>query len=181
MILEIVKYGHPALRSKGRKVEVIDEKIRKLAADMIDTMREAHGIGLAAQQVGLPLQLCVLEVHDDSEIPSCMILEGSKADWERLMPMVLINPEVEKSGEVESMVEGCLSFPGLNAEVERPERVKVRALDLQGATIEFEATGLLARAVQHEHDHLHGVLFIDRMSPQARHELGPIEPYPQNG
>lgn len=162
MIMTIVEYGHPALRAKGREVAKIDDRIRKLASDMVETMDDAHGVGLAAQQVGLPLQLCVIDVAG-AEAPGEMLIDGKSVDLEEFMPLVLINPEVTPTGEVESDTEGCLSFPGLQGAIPRPSSVRVKALDLDGEPLEFEATGLLARAVQHEHDHLHGILFIDRM------------------
>ncbi len=164
MILPIVEYGHHALRSKGRRIEQIDGRIRKLAEDMIDTMNDANGVGLAAQQVGLPLQLCVIDVLDAEE-PGEMIVDGVSAQLEDYMPLVLVNAEVEKLGDPVSRTEGCLSFPGLQGKIPRPPEVRVKAATLAGETLEFFATGLLARAVQHEHDHLHGILFIDRMEP----------------
>lgn len=172
MIMTIVEYGHPALRSKGREITRIDDRIRKLADDMIETMDDANGVGLAAQQVGLPLQLCVIDVFD-AEAPGQMIIDGQPADLENYMPLVLVNPEVTPIGEKQSDTEGCLSFPGLQGSIPRPSSVKVKALDLDGEPLEFEATGLLARAVQHEHDHLHGILFIDRMEPADLEAIAP--------
>jgi peptide deformylase len=171
MILEIVTYGHPALRSKGKKITEITDKVRQLAENMIETMRDADGLGLAAQQVGIPVQLTVLDVPPLKKRPSAMWINGSKVDFTELMPLVLLNPEVEKSGDIVEEPEGCLSFPGLQADILRPFRVKVKADLLDGGKIEFEAEGLLARAVQHEHDHLHGILFIDRMSAEDKKEL----------
>lgn len=173
MILEIVSYGHPALRAKGREITEIDDRIRKLAADMIETMHDAEGVGLAAQQVGVPLQLCVLDVRDVSDRPSRMWISGSSVDPDEHMPMILINPLVEQLGKIEKGIEGCLSFPGITADVDRPARVRVTAKDLEGRVVEFEAAGLLARAVQHEHDHLHGVLFIDRLDESERKRVNP--------
>lgn len=168
MILEISTYDHPALRTKGRAVEKVDAKIRRLAEEMIETMRAADGVGLAAQQVGLPLQLFVLEVPYMKDRPSAMRMDGKPVDFEALMPMVLINPEIELFGRSRSGNEGCLSFPGLRGDVIRPFSVRVRAQSPDGAEIAFEADGLLARAVQHEFDHLQGILFIDRMSDEDR-------------
>ncbi len=164
MILPIVEYGHPALRSKGRRIERIDARIHKLAEDMIDTMNEANGVGLAAQQVGLPIQMCVIDVLDADE-PGAMIVEGETVPLEDYMPLVLINAEVEKIGDTIAATEGCLSFPGMQGKIPRPPEVFVKATTLENENLEFRATGLLARAVQHEHDHLHGILFIDRMEP----------------
>ena len=170
MILEITEHDHPALRTKGRRVEKVDAKIRQLAEEMIETMRAAEGIGLAAQQVGLPLQLFVLEVPHMKDRPSAMRLDGMAVDFEPLMPMVLINPQIEAFGRTRIGNEGCLSFPGLRGDVPRPFSVRVKAQTLSGDEIEFEADGLLARAVQHEFDHLQGILFIDRMSEADRLE-----------
>jgi len=120
MILEITEHDHPALRTKGRRVEKVDAKIRQLAEEMIETMRAAEGIGLAAQQVGLPLQLFVLEVPHMKDRPSAMRLDGMAVDFEPLMPMVLINPRIETFGRTRIGNEGCLSFPGLRGDVPRP-------------------------------------------------------------
>lgn len=173
MVLPIVEYGHPALRSKGRRIERIDARIHQLADDMIDTMNDANGVGLAAQQVGLPIQLCVIDVLDADE-PGAMIVEGQAVPLEDYMPLVLVNPDVETSGPVESVKEGCLSFPGMQGMIPRPVDVTVKATTLEGESLEFQATGLLARAVQHEHDHLHGILFIDRMEPADREATAPV-------
>lgn len=168
MTLEIVQYGHPALRAKGRRIERIDARIRTLAADMLETMYEADGVGLAAQQVGLPVQLCVVDVTGVKDRPSVLRIGGRPVEIESHMPLILINPEVEPFGKPETGVEGCLSFPGARSDVTRPGSVRVRAQSLDGSLVEFEAAGLLARAIQHEHDHLHGILFIDRVSGAER-------------
>ena len=175
MLLEITQHEHPALRTKGRDVAEIDDKIRELALDMIDTMFEAEGVGLAAQQVGRPLQLFVLDVQQMKDRPSAMRIAGQTADFEELMPLVLINPVVETFGRTRVESEGCLSFPGLRGDVPRPFSVRVKARSIDGQDIEFEADGLLARAVQHEFDHLQGILFIDRMSEEDRLEELPPE------
>lgn len=171
MILEIVQYGHPALRAKGRCVETIDSSIRQLAADMLETMVDADGVGLAAQQIGRPLQMCVIDVTGVKDRPSQMRIDGKQVDPAAHMPLVLINPEIELFGREKSGPEGCLSFPGLRGDIVRPLSVRVKARSLDGEAICFEADGLLARAVQHEHDHLHGILFIDRMDKHQRREL----------
>ena len=170
MILEIVKYGHPALRAKGRRIEAIDAEIRQLAEDMIDTMIDADGVGLAAQQVGLPLQMCVVDVTGVSNRPSTMSIDGQPMDPEEHMPLILINPEIEPFGKARSAVEGCLSFPGVSTDITRTSSVRVQAQTLDGSVV-FEASGLLARAIQHEHDHLQGIPFIDRMEAEQRREL----------
>jgi len=173
MILEIVHYGHPALRAKGRLVAKIDDDIRALAEDMLETMYDADGVGLAAQQIGRPIQMCVIDVTGVKDRPSAMRIGGEEVDPEEHMPLVLINPAIELSGEPVTGVEGCLSFPGLRGDISRPGVVQVKAQGIEGETIEFEADGLLARAVQHEHDHLHGILFIDRMAAGQRKKLEP--------
>ncbi len=171
MILPIVKYGHPALRQKGARVERVDADIRQLVSDMLDTMYEADGVGLAAQQVGQSLQLAVLDIRGVTERPSTLVLDGKEADPESIMPLVLINPEVKAVGEPVAGAEGCLSFPQIYADVVRPESVEVRATNLDGRTTLFRCGGLLAKAVQHEVDHLNGILYIDRMTRTVKAEI----------
>jgi len=170
--LEVVKYGHPALRSKGKKIEKIDESILTLANEMILTMYEEDGCGLAAQQVGRALQLAVIDVmpaFDDR--PSRAWIDGRELELESMMPLVMINPEIHPVGEDRSTeVEGCLSMPGLHDEIDRPTRVRVICQDLDGSILDFEAEGLLSRAAQHEVDHLHGILFIDHLSSESLKE-----------
>ena len=171
MILEIVKYGDPVLRAKGVAVRADDAKIRALAEDMLETMRDADGVGLAAQQVGVAVQLTVIDVSDVEDRPSTMKVAGQPVKLEEWMPLVLLNPQLELGREKESGTEGCLSFPDLTGEISRSAAVKARALLLDGSEFEFEATGLLARALQHEVDHLNGVLFIDRMNSATKATL----------
>jgi peptide deformylase len=171
MRLSIVQYGDPVLRTKGVRVEKIDNRIRELAHDMIETMHAAHGVGLAAQQIGQALQLTVLDVSQVEDRPSTMRLNGNEVDPRTSMPIVLINPEITLSAETEIGVEGCLSFPEITGDIERPISAIVRAEDLEGNKIEIEASGLLARAIQHEIDHLNGILFIDRMNSAAKAAL----------
>src|SRR5271154_5303526 len=163
MILEIVKYGHPVLRQKGAAIEKIPPEIKKLIADMFETMRERHGVGLAAQQIGKALQLTVIDVRDVADRPSTLEFKGKPADVNEIMPLVLINPEIKPAGEPATGGEGCLSFPEMFAEISRPGFVDVKALNEKFKPVEFRAGGLLARAIQHETDHLNGILFIDRM------------------
>lgn len=171
MILDIVQYGHPALRQPGRRIEGLNDEIRQLAADMIETMHHAEGIGLAAQQIGRPLQLTVLDLRAVKDRPSTLELRGQAADPAEIMPLVLVNPEITPFGSPVAGAEGCLSFPEVYAEIVRPESVEVKALDLQGSPITFRCGGLLSRAVQHEHDHLRGILFIDRMTDHVRSQV----------
>ena len=171
MILRILQFGDPILRIKGKPIDEVDDRIRELAMNMIETMHDAHGVGLAAQQVGEPLQLTVLDVSQVEDRPSTLKLNGAEADPKTSMPLVLINPEIELLGQSELGLEGCLSFPEITGQIERAQSVKVRAQTLEGEIVEIEADGLLARAIQHEHDHLHGILFIDRMSSAAKAAL----------
>jgi len=170
--LEVVKYGHPALRSKGKKIDKIDEAILTLAEEMIETMYAEDGCGLAAHQVGRSLQLAVIDVMPAYEDrPSRAWIDGRELEIESLMPLVMINPEIHPVGNERSTeVEGCLSMPGLHDEVDRPARVRIICQDLDGSTLDFEAEGLLSRAAQHEVDHLHGILFIDHLPPETLKE-----------
>lgn len=173
MLLPIVQYGHPALRTPGKPVGEITDRVRKLADDMIDTMNHADGVGLAAQQIGLAIQLCVVDVLDAEDRAGTMIIDGNEVDLADYMPLILIDAEIEPFGEVIPETEGCLSFPDMQGRIPRPIEVRVSARTLEGETLKFEATGLLARAIQHEHDHLHGRLYIDRMLEEDRQEIAP--------
>jgi peptide deformylase len=173
MILDVVKFGHPVLRQKGVRIEKVAPEIKKLMADLIETMHANHGIGLAAQQIGRALQLTVIDVREAKDRPSWLELDGQPADVNKFMPMVLINPELKPGGETVTGGEGCLSFPEIYAEITRPELVDVKALNQKGEPVEFRCGGLLARAIQHETDHLNGILFIDRMSRKTKEELRP--------
>jgi peptide deformylase len=172
MILAILQYGDPILRAKGKPIEEIDDRIRELATNMIETMRAAHGVGLAAQQIGEALQLTVLDISAvEDDRPSTLKLDGKDIDPKTAMPLVLMNPEIELRGETEVGVEGCLSFPEITGDIQRAQAVAVHAQSLEGETIQIDASGFLARAIQHEHDHLHGILFIDRMRSAAKAAL----------
>jgi peptide deformylase len=173
MILEIVKYGHPVLRKKGERIERITPEIKKLIADMFETMEENHGVGLAAQQVGVAKQVTVIDIRAITDRPSTLELDGQPADPAEIMPLVLINPEITPVGEPVTGPEGCLSFPEIFADIARPGVVDVKAVDAGGKPIAFRCGGLLARAAQHEKDHLNGVLFIDRMDKKTKMELQP--------
>jgi peptide deformylase len=148
MIRTIVKYGDPVLTRKAEPVAEVTDEIRQLIDDMVETMYAAPGIGLAAPQVGVPLRVCVIDIS------------GGRAGGEVI---TLINPEfVERTG-MQLEEEGCLSVPGHNATVARPERAIVRGLNRDGAPVTIDGTGLLARAHQHELDHLDGTLFLNRL------------------
>ncbi len=171
MILEVTKYGNPVLRQKGARIEKITPELKQLIADMFETMYATKGIGLAAQQVNQALQLTVLDVRGVTDRPSTLELEGKPADVDGFMPLVLINPELKPLNDPVLGPEGCLSFPELYGDVLRPESVEVKALNEKGKPIEFRCGGLLARAVQHETDHLNGILFIDRMDRKSKNEI----------
>ena len=171
MKLPILQYGDPILRAKGKRIEKIDERIRQLTQDMIETMRAANGVGLAAQQVGEALQLTVLDVSQVEDRPSTMKLNGKDVDPRTAMPLILINPEIKLAGETEFATEACLSFPEISGQIGRAKSVIARAQTLEDSRIEIEASGLLGRAIQHEVDHLNGVLFIDRMNSAIKAAL----------
>lgn len=173
MILDITKYGNPVLRQKGARIEKITPEIKELVKDMLETMYAASGVGLAAQQVGRALQVTVIDVRGVKDRPSTMEIEGKPVDLKQHMPLVLINPEIKPFGNPATGPEGCLSFPEIYADIARPELVTVTATDAEGKQYSFQAGGLLSRAVQHEVDHLNGILFIDRMPAEAKRELKP--------
>ena len=173
MVLPILKYGHPALRQKGTRVEKITPPIKQLIGDLLETMYAAAGVGLAAQQVGHALQLTVIDVRGIKDRPSTVEINGKPADMDVFMPLVLLNPSITPAAKPVAGPEGCLSFPEIYAEIARPESVHVVGMNEKGERIEFCCSGLLARAVQHEADHLHGILFIDRMSNEIKNELKP--------
>jgi len=168
MKLSILQYGDPILRAKGKRIEKIDNRVRELAQNMIETMHGANGVGLAAPQVGESLQLTVLDVSQVEDRPTTMKLNGETVDPKTAMPLILVNPQIDLRSETETGIEGCLSFPEITGDIERAKSVITHAQNLQGEPIEIEATGFLARAIQHEVDHLNGILFIDRMSSAAK-------------
>jgi peptide deformylase len=173
MLLPIVKYGHPALRKKGARVDRVTAQVRQLVEDMLETMHAAAGVGLAAQQVGEALQLTVVDVTGVEDRPSSLEIGGQPVPVADHMPLVLINPELRPFGNPVAGAEGCLSFPEIFADIVRPESVDVVTLDGHGRRVEYRCGGLLARAIQHEYDHLQGILFIDRMSAATKQELRP--------
>lgn len=152
--LKIVRYPHPALRWESKPLKRVDAELRAIVRQMFELMYEARGIGLAANQVALPYQLFVLNLTGDSQ----------QTDQER----VFVNPVIEKRKGNDEEEEGCLSLPEVFAKVRRPKTVQVTAYDLEGREQALDADGLEARALQHEIDHLHGVLFIDKLAEAAR-------------
>ena len=156
MILKIQMLGAPVLREKAELVEEIDDEVRALVRHMFDTMYHAEGVGLAAPQVGISKRITVLDVPDDE-------------DEDQRHVIALINPRVvEASKDTEKGVEGCLSIPGIEESVVRPATVVVEGLSPDGEEVVIDAEGLLARALQHELDHLDGVLFLDHLSTLKR-------------
>jgi len=150
----IRKYGDPILRKKAIKVEAFDPALQQVAADMIETMQAAKGVGLAANQIGLTHKLCVVDVG--------LITEGTP-------PQAFVNPMLaQELGKEVPYEEGCLSIPDINEDVMRKERVRVRYQDLAGAPHEQECDGTLARVLLHEIDHLNGIFFVDRLSTLRR-------------
>jgi peptide deformylase len=155
MILDILEYPDPRLRTLAKPVEEVTDDIRKLIDDMFETMYDAPGIGLAATQVNVHKQVIVMDLSED-----------------KTEPRVFINPEVEVlDGDLENMQEGCLSVPGFYEDVSRIEHCLIRALDREGTPFEIEAEGLLAVCIQHEMDHLNGKLFVDYLSTLKRNRI----------
>ncbi|MCF6262117.1 MAG: peptide deformylase [Xanthomonadales bacterium] len=153
-ILNIIEFPDQRLRTVAKAIETVNEDIRQLAANMLETMYDAPGIGLAATQVNIHKQLLVLDVSDEGD-----------------QPMVFINPEILVKDGIQIYAEGCLSVPGFTAEVQRAEEIRVKATNEKGESFELEAHGLLAICIQHEMDHLKGKLFVDYLSPLKRLRL----------
>lgn len=156
MQLSIIEYPHPTLRIRSKPIRRVDQDLRDIAAQMLELMYEADGVGLAANQVDLPLRLFVANAS------------GEKGSGEEL---VLLNPELQMPKGSESGQEGCLSLPGVSGQVKRPTSVRLSAYDLKGNPVERLVDGFLARVLQHENDHLDGILFFDRMSEEGKREL----------
>lgn len=157
MIREILTYPDPRLREVARPVERVDDEIRQLVEDMAETMYDAPGVGLAANQIGVPLRIFVIDIADE-DAPSDL--------------RVFINPKIERREGNQVYREGCLSFPGVAEDVKRAAEVTVTALDAEGKPFVLEADGLLAVAIQHENDHLDGVLMVDKFNALKRRMIG---------
>jgi peptide deformylase len=172
MSLGIVHYNDPVLRRKGEKITAFDGALAALAEEMIATMHEARGIGLAAQQVGRPLQLFVADLRS-VEADFDWMLDGGKPPLELFMPMVVVNPKLTVDREAPAVVseEGCLSFPDIRGDVERADRVTAVYRDQNGLPHVLQCNGLFARCLLHETDHVNGILFIDRMTKAVRATL----------
>jgi peptide deformylase len=172
MPLPIVHFNSPILRKKGTRVSVFDEALREFAAEMIATMHRAGGIGLAAQQVGRAIQLCVVDLRQAEETFKWE-LDGAKPPLDLFMPMVMANPEITPEPGTDEYLyeEGCLSFPKIRGDVARPDAITVKFQDERGTPHVMKCDDLLARCIQHEADHLNGILFIDRMEKPVRAKL----------
>lgn len=165
MLLKIYYYGHPVLRKHCELISEITDEIRKLASDMIETMDKNDGIGLAAPQVGHSIRMFVLRNYISTE----------DGQWTMSEPKVFINPKISSpSDEIDTDTEGCLSLPGLRLEIDRPHKIRVEAMDLEGHLFIEELEGYNARVRMHENDHINGVLFIDRIDVPARKKIDPI-------
>jgi peptide deformylase len=174
MPLRITQYGEPVLRKRGATIKKFDADLAAFARDMLETMVAGEGIGLAAQQVGKALRFFVIDLQSRTPEAEEVKLDGKIIPAPLLFPLVVANPEVEYlPGGTKAVEEGCLSFPNIRGNVLRPLAVRLRYRDLQGQPHLLETSGLLARAIQHEFDHVEGVLFIDRMDPAWVEEIEP--------
>ncbi len=173
MPLTIVHYNDPVLRKKGARVTKFTPSLADLANAMVEAMNDAAGIGLAAQQVGQALQLCVIDLTE-AKRDFTWELDGKKPPLDLWMPTALVNPVVTVlPGPEDVYEEGCLSFPEIRGDIVRPDAISVRFQDLDGHEHILVCNGLLARCVQHEVDHLNGTLFIDQMAKKVRAEIEP--------
>jgi peptide deformylase len=171
MIRKIVHYDAPVLRAKGKEIGAITPAIKALVEDLLETMHSARGVGLAAQQIGEAMQLAVIDITGVKERVSKMWIDGKPVIPEEYMPLILINPVLKSTKTKVVSHEGCLSFPGLTLDISRSQRVSVKTRTLDGGVFEFDAGGLLGRAVLHEVDHLHGKLFIDHINAEERRAI----------
>ena len=174
MSLPIVHYNSPVLRKKGAKITAFDAALSTLAAEMIETMHDAQGIGLAAQQVGHAIQLCVVDLGI-AKVDFTWELDGAHLPLDLFMPQIIVNPEITILPSDETVYEeGCLSFPEIRGDIVRPDAISVKFQDAFGTPHVLTCTGLFSRCIMHEVDHLNGVLFIDRMEKRVRAPLEPL-------
>ncbi|MFC4994134.1 peptide deformylase [Rubritalea tangerina] len=171
MILDIMQLGEPVLRKKCKPVEKVDAELESFVQDMIVTMNDAEGVGLAAPQVGADIRLAIVDTSHDPECVSFFKVNGEDAKMEDYMPLIFINPELELSGPHENEMEGCLSIQEIRAKVKRKSIVKATLPQLDGSVLVVETDGLCSRAIQHEVDHLNGILFTDRISSTTKARL----------
>lgn len=174
MLLSIKQYGDPVLRTVSAPVELVDDELKTLADNMLETMYAANGIGLAAPQVGLNIRMVVIDIpeeEEEGEEPELAMVDGQLRSIRDIMPLVFINPSLEPYGKPYLFMEGCLSVHNIRANVLRPDRVKATLPQLDGSVLEVDCGGLLARCLQHEVDHLEGFLFTDRVSSAGKISL----------
>jgi len=174
MSLQIVHYCDPILRRKGEKITMFDAFLADLSKDMIATMHAANGIGLAAQQIGRALQICVIDLRK-AEVDFTWELDGAKPPLDLFMPLTIVNPDLTVVRGTDDYLyeEGCLSFPNIRGDVARPDAIVVKFQDEHGVPHVLRCDGLMARCIQHEADHLNGILFIDRMDKKTRSKIDP--------
>lgn len=176
MLYRVTKFGELVLKKKCAQVETFDADLKKLGADLIETLYAENGLGLAAPQIDVQKKVFVIDMRRraDQDIPCPFKLDGKELPLDIAMPLIAVNPQVEEFGEYfETSEEGCLSFPGIYSEVERSYAVKLNFHDLDGVQHELVCEGLFARCVQHENDHLNGICFIDHLNQK---QLFKIEP-----
>ena len=176
MLRRLTKFGESILKKKALPVESFDEELKSLSADLVDTLYEENGLGLAAPQIDVQKRVFAIDMRrrSDDSVPCDFTIDGKTLPLDIAMPLIAVNPQVEEIGDsIELAEEGCLSFPGIFAEVERSAEVKMTYRDIQGAEHVLVCSGLFARCVQHENDHLDGVCFVDRLTPR---QLFKIEP-----
>lgn len=172
MVLRVTQFGETILREKGSPITQFDESLKELAQNMIDTMYDEEGIGLAAQQVDEALQLFVMDTQlREEDVNFEYTFDGKKPPLDLIMPLVVVNPEVEAFSEEVDYEEGCLSFPDIRGNVKRPTHVRMKFQDVDGNPHQVECDGIFARCILHEFDHLQGVLFIDRMETRTLRSL----------
>ena len=163
MALKVYKYGEAVLRERAQPVAIVTDELRNLAEEMIDTMHKARGVGLAAQQVGRLEKMCVIDIPEGCEEPEDELFNAPGA-----MPLKLFNPEIIAQEGSQHDKEGCLSFPGIGGSITRAQQVTCQYLDEENRPQIMMARGFLARALQHEIDHLNGILYVDHMSAVER-------------
>ena len=165
---EVIKYGDPVLRRKAEAIEKVDERVSQLACDLLETLQACNGLGLAAQQVGAAVAICVIDVPPELDTGE---EDGPRENPDVQMPLILLNPRITEAAGTEIRLEGCLSFPEIFVPVARAAELTAEFEDLGMGKRRLRVRGLLARVVQHELDHLNAVLLVDRMSPLKRISL----------
>ncbi|WP_309400684.1 peptide deformylase [Cerasicoccus maritimus] len=172
MILRVTQFGEPILREKGAPVTEFNDELKEFASNMLDTMYDEEGIGLAAQQVNVAKQIFVMDMQlGDRPVDFFYEFDGKTPPLDLIMPLVVVNPEITTKEPKAPYEEGCLSFPGIRGEVVRDTYVEMKFQDVEGNPHFVKCDGLFARVILHENDHLQGVLFVDHMTPQTLRPL----------